>query len=65
MSRSVDVILNAVKAAGEAALRLHEENAALRAERDRYLKALQRIATTDYRGNRSQESTIAHEALLR
>ena len=34
MSKSVDVILSAVKTAGEAALRLYEENNALRAERD-------------------------------
>lgn len=32
MSKSVDVILSAVKAAGEAALRLHEENKALAAQ---------------------------------
>lgn len=32
-------------------------------ERDAYRSALQRIADCDHRGNRSQESTIAHNAL--
>ena len=34
MSKSVDVILSAVKSAGEAALRLHDENETLQRERD-------------------------------
>lgn len=32
-------------------------------ERDRYREALERIANQDYRGNRSAESIIAHNAL--
>lgn len=34
MNKSVEVILSAVKSAGEAALRLHDENEGLRSERD-------------------------------
>jgi len=32
-------------------------------ERERFRAALEKIANTDYRGNRSQESTIAYKAL--
>jgi hypothetical protein len=44
--------------------RLRAELAKSNAERDEAVDALKRIATYDYRGNRSGESQIARDALI-